>query len=502
MPVHEVRRDVPEVLASIVDKIAIGKKPRQSISKRIRAQGGPSRMPKKATRYSLNGFGRGFGRFYNADHTGEANPYNNHLSLTRCSQFGRDKELETIRNVSEDWPRTGLGTGVDSNESVSSSESPTQRPADGRPQTANLDGSAAHDSSLSTSLSPSLGPSDGSGLRRVGISTKHRVPRVQTVVIVGPPGQSSKVERYVEVYVPPIPSTQQPLIAHGLWGQAKFQSAESAPFAALLSCLSSVLRQLMVFHTDLHRFVSSLKERLGPQLQNIPLLYHGVPELHDLLAQYDISIETPNESLLTAELRARFQSLVENVFSVIAETRLFALFLDDLHEADDSDIVTKVKSMFQSRAKPTWIHLEPLNYSSVLSLVSKTLHREKDDCAPLATFVYSASSGNAFSARSILTTLQRQHRIEFDWEQNYWKYVGRLLSLMKLSRYSRYDMESIEASLADQKISDPADLTFLTSQFQELPEEAKKYLHWAAFFGETFVWLSCVSRVLLTEWQF
>lgn len=92
----------------------------------------------------------------------------------------------------------------------------------------------------------------------------------------------------------------------------------------------------MVFHTDLHRFVSSLKERLGPQLQNIPLLYHGVPELHDLLAQYDISIETPNESLLTAELRARFQSLVENVFSVIAETRLFALFLDDLHEADDS----------------------------------------------------------------------------------------------------------------------------------------------------------------------
>ncbi|KAF9498170.1 dual-domain HisK/Mak2 protein kinase [Pleurotus eryngii] len=523
MPVHEVRRDVPEVLASIVDKL-LAKNP----DNRYQSAYGLKVDLLECQRRLLATVSMA------SEEASELIPSFNIAISDRfmdftmpITLFGRDKELETIRNVirnaSTSFSRyhaasrgliqisstgsldtgtglgTGLGTGVDSNESVSSSESPTQRPADGRPQTANLDGSAAHDSSLSTSLSPSLGPSDGSGLRRVGISTKHRVPRVQTVVIVGPPGigKSSMIL-----------ANQAKWRAHGLWGQAKFQSAESAPFAALLSCLSSVLRQLMVFHTDLHRFVSSLKERLGPQLQNIPLLYHGVPELHDLLAQYDISIETPNESLLTAELRARFQSLVENVFSVIAETRLFALFLDDLHEADDStldlistlvnsrsrmlvlatlrsdkdDIVTKVKSMFQSRAKPTWIHLEPLNYSSVLSLVSKTLHREKDDCAPLATFVYSASSGNAFSARSILTTLQRQHRIEFDWEQNYWK----------------YDMESIEASLADQKISDPADLTFLTSQFQELPEEAKKYLHWAAFFGETF---KVTEVALMMDWE-
>jgi len=92
----------------------------------------------------------------------------------------------------------------------------------------------------------------------------------------------------------------------------------------------------MVFHTDLHRFVTSLKERLGPQIQNAPLLYQGTPELKDILAMFDIHIEPPKEHLMTAELRARFQTLVQNVFSVIAETRLFALFLDDLHEADDS----------------------------------------------------------------------------------------------------------------------------------------------------------------------
>jgi hypothetical protein len=103
-----------------------------------------------------------------------------------------------------------------------------------------------------------------------------------------------------------------------------------------LGCLSSVLRQLMVFPTDLHRFVTALQERLGPQIQNVPLLYQGTPELQDVLALFDIAIDSPQESLATRELRARFQSLVENVFSVIAETRLFALFLDDLHEADES----------------------------------------------------------------------------------------------------------------------------------------------------------------------
>lgn len=92
----------------------------------------------------------------------------------------------------------------------------------------------------------------------------------------------------------------------------------------------------MVFHTDLHRFVTALQERLGPQLQNAPLLYQGTPELRDVLALFGITLDTPRDPLTTLELRARFQTLVENVFSVIAETRLFALFLDDLHEADEA----------------------------------------------------------------------------------------------------------------------------------------------------------------------
>jgi hypothetical protein len=92
----------------------------------------------------------------------------------------------------------------------------------------------------------------------------------------------------------------------------------------------------MAFHTDLHRFVTNLRTQLGPQIRIIPLLYEGVPELRNILNMFDISLDMPQETLTTRELRARFQSLVENVFTVLTETRLFALFLDDLHEADES----------------------------------------------------------------------------------------------------------------------------------------------------------------------
>jgi hypothetical protein len=51
-------------------------------------------------------------------------------------------------------------------------------------------------------------------------------------------------------------------------------------------------------------------------------------------------------------------------------------------------------------------------------------------------------------------------------------------------------MAAIESSLARQKmVSDPSDLTFLVSHLKELPEEARTYLMWAAFFGETQVFI-------------
>lgn len=77
----------------------------------------------------------------------------------------------------------------------------------------------------------------------------------------------------------------------------------------------------------------------------------------------------------------------------------------------DREVLQRVRDMFSNRSWPTWINVEPLSFAAVSLLVSKTLHRPKDDCDALSRFVYAASSGNAFSARSVLTTLQRQHHV-------------------------------------------------------------------------------------------
>ncbi|PFH54726.1 hypothetical protein AMATHDRAFT_268 [Amanita thiersii Skay4041] len=510
MPVHEVRRDVPQVLALIIEKL-LQKNP----DSRYQSAHGLKTDLLECQRRLLVTVAAA-----SEDSTELISPFeiakeDRFMEFTMpLALFGRDKELELIRNVirntSTSFSRhysaakgyislsnsgvqdsTICSSHSDSSHSESSNNAGIT--SDTSPKLLSARHSHSHDNSMSTSLHSS------DELLKVALRSKNRVPRTQTVIIVGPPGIGKSSMILVN---------QAKWRSHGLWGQAKFQKADSAPFAALLGCLSSVLRQLMVFHTDLHRFVTALRERLGPQLQNVPLLYQGTPELHDVLAQFDITLDTaPQESLATRELRARFQSLVENVFAVIAETRLFALFLDDLHEADESlnlvsalinsrsrmlilatlrsdktDIVERIRSMFSSRSRPTWITVEPLSYSAISALVSKTLHRSKEDCAPLSRFVYATSSGNAFSARNILITLQRQHHITFDWENNHWN----------------YNMVAIEGSITNEKLSDPSDLSFLISHMRELPSEARKYLTWAAFFGETF---KVTEVALMMDWE-
>src|SRR5258706_4856974 len=147
----------------------------------------------------------------------------------------------------------------------------------------------------------------------------------------------------------------------GLWVYAKMVKGESSPFTGLvrrvavpplttecvglidflnsisqLSCLSSVFRQLMAFHPVLLTFVQLLRLRLGPQIINIPLLYHEAPELKDILALCQINFDEPKVVLSTEG--ARFQSLVETVFGAVGDVRPLALFLDDIHFADESSL--------------------------------------------------------------------------------------------------------------------------------------------------------------------
>ncbi|KAI0809255.1 histidine kinase [Irpex lacteus] len=562
MPVHEVRRDVPQVLAMVIDKL-LAKSPDSRYQSahglmadlqecQARLLASVSLAVEQASSELIPFF--------------EIGTQDRYTDFTiPSSLFGREKELETIRNVirhaSTSYSRhlgashsafivssntsygtgtQGTGTGEDNNSDSGSSKSENTNmmspsgsaavpgvnsvgaPSPLGPVNVNGGGmsvgmfaggsqSVSQSSWTATptvtegmSASPGMETnasqiSGSDNLRRAALGPSSRRARTHAVIVCGPPGAGKSTL---------ILAQQAKWRSHGLWGQAKFQDSEPAPFATLLSCMSSVLRQLIVFHTDLHRFVTALRIQLGPQLHNVPLLYEGVPELKDILALFDIELDTPREELETHELRARFEALVESVFAVLSETRLFALFLDDLHEASESsldliralvnsrsrllilgtvrsdkpEILEKLCTIFASRAS-TWINLEPLGFNAVSSLVSRTLRRSKDDCQKLSRLVHAVSLGNAFSIRNLLSSFQRQRMIAYSWEHNWWE----------------YDLTAIETSLAQKKTeTDPNDLSFMVAQLRELPEDARKYLLWASFFGATF---KVTEVALMMDWE-
>jgi hypothetical protein len=114
---------------------------------------------------------------------------------------------------------------------------------------------------LDSSLSPSVGPSIlVEELQRAALRDRAKVSKTQVVIVVGPPGYVSRSlpRGNFILTTPRIGKSSMILanqakwrcecsdlrfcsnkltlshIAHGLWGQAKFQNVDSAPFAALV----------------------------------------------------------------------------------------------------------------------------------------------------------------------------------------------------------------------------------------------------------------------------
>ncbi|KAN0138534.1 hypothetical protein V8E53_003522 [Lactarius tabidus] len=501
MPVHEVRRDVPQVLAQIIEKL-LSKNPDSRYQSAYGLKADLLECQKRLS-IAVSSMSDVSSELIPPFDISKQDRYEGFTSPNIL--FGREKELETIRNVirhaSTSYSRHNVLRGTPHATPAGSQRARSSESRRSSSRSSCSGHSAMHpvvcddprkklaESRSSGAAATSSIHTVSDGIHKITLSPpRGRGPHAHGVVVIGPAGAGKSSL---------ILANQAKWRAYGLWGHAKFQNTVSAPFSALLSCMSSVLRQLMVLHMDLHRFVATLKEQLGPQLRIVPLLYEGVPELRDILSLFEISLDIPRETLTTRELRARFQSLVENVFAVLAETRLFALFLDDLHEADESsfdlvntlassrsrilifitlredkpEIVARVRSMFSGRFRATWIRLDPLTYPSVASLVSRTLRQSKDNVTPLARLVHSVSAGNPFSVRNLLATLQRQHLITFDWDRNCW----------------RYDLPEIERTLLSQKlVVDPNDISYLTSHLRKLPADARKYLVWASSFGATF----------------
>ncbi|VDC01932.1 unnamed protein product [Peniophora sp. CBMAI 1063] len=510
VPVHEVRRDsVPLVLSQIVEKLLA-----KSADHRYQSAYGLKVDLLECQRRLLAAVSSASEQSMDLIPQFEIGRHDRYSNFTMPSLLvGREKELDTlraiIRNTTAEYSHyTASATGAISltptgSQASSKESTPDALDDEDDSKSSRSDNAMFVDASedlhtthsfRSGSLRSSSPPPSGSpltvasdGIRRMALHTRRRGPRTHGVLIVGPPGagKSSLVLAMQPVWR-----------AQGLWGHAKFQEKSVAPFEALMTCLSSALRQLMAFSNDLHRFITSLKTKLGPHARNIPLLYTSAPELRDILELFDIGTHQQQESLPIEELRVRFQSLVEIVFSVLAETRPLALFLDDVQEADPSsidlittltnlktpllifitvrddkpDVIDRVHSMF-SLLRTSRLRLDPLPFQAVSTLCARVLRQSKESVAPLARLIHAAGGGNAFAMRSVIVSLHRQKLFVYDGDKNAW----------------RYDLAAVESALTSQQVpGDPSDITYLRSHLRELPDDARTYIIWASFFGSAF----------------
>lgn len=554
-PVDEVRSDAPTVIGDIIDKL-LSKSPDSRYQSAYGLKADLLECQKRLLSSVSASTLEQSTEIIPTFKIGQEDKYS--TFIIPHTLFGRDKELETIRNVIRHSltsfsrqssraqtlvPRStastssqGAGTDNDDEDAVSSSVASSEESP--KLSATKVEGvcsypsgrAAATPSPVNTVAKPGrdakelvfplpTGTSDvaTNSLRKVALQAKERGIKTHTIVVAGAAGvgKSSLVM-----------ANQSKWKLNGLWAHAKFQTVDKAPFAALLSALSSALRQLTFKPADAYHFVRTLTERLGPQLANLPLLFAGSPVIKAVLEGWGMNTTTLGNGienaiekasgepggwarLATGELSARFQNLVESVFGVVTETRPVALFLDDLHEADntsldivealinsrsrllifatvrstDSQLMDRIRSMCSTRARATWITLEPLPFFAISSFVAKALHRSREECLRLSRLVYTTSGGNAFLARNLLSAMRRHHQITFDWTRNHWQ----------------FDITAIESSLVNQKTTaDPIDQFFLIENFRELPEATKKYLMWASLFGTTF---KANEVALLIDWE-
>ncbi|KAI8987483.1 hypothetical protein BDF20DRAFT_850535 [Mycotypha africana] len=303
---------------------------------------------------------------------------------------------------------------------------------------------------------------------------------------------------------------------HGYVANAKCDSRHKVPYSVIIKCLSQFLQQILSESEDeIHLFYNHLKAHLGAQFCKIELLADLVPELKPLIDPVDSEDSEEGAAgtrrspvskihLDNVETRIRFHNLFVEVFKALAQWRMMTMFLDDVHLADEPSLEL-IESMIASRLKilifiayrdqeltPSLerllsnelvtfhsIHLDALDFDSVVDYISDALHRpldvDRDSIVPLADIVYKKTRGNAFYTAQLLATLEKKKLIFFNWEENEWDYNLADIQQVIMVR----DGADNDAEL---------DISFIVNRLRELPLDGQRLLKWASFVGDTFSW--------------
>lgn len=234
----------------------------------------------------------------------------------------------------------------------------------------------------------------------------------------------------------------------GYFVAGKFDSLQSAPYAAVLAAFRELARQLLSeSDSRLAEWRDRLTAALGSSGQAIIDL---IPEL-----EWVVGPQPAMPELNPAEAENRFYRIVRNFVRVFCQPEHpLVVFLDDLQWADAGSLklleslmadeaiahllligayrdrevpaghplLVALQTLQRQGIVPRRIELAPLGFESTGQLLADTLNRDPETLAPLAELVAHKTAGNPFFIKTFLKSLHRERQLLFDTRQGVWQW--------------------------------------------------------------------------------
>ncbi|QDG50644.1 GAF domain-containing protein [Persicimonas caeni] len=294
---------------------------------------------------------------------------------------------------------------------------------------------------------------------------------------------------------------QQSINAKSCWfGCGKFGAGQQPmPYGAVSEALRSLISQLFGFSSTT---LAKWRKRIGQALgDDAALLSTLIPELTTLLGPLEGSDE-----LQPTEARHRFGRALLRFVSVFCQPeRPLILQLSDLQRADEASLALletlvsapelesllvvgtyrddevdadhalrrTIEALEHAGQEVEHIALPPLSCEQVKQLVADTLRPPEKRLDDLAALVHAKTSGNPYFINRFLENLNRESLLWFDPEDGRWC----------------WNQERIEEADITENVID-----LLLVRLEELPEQTRTTLTFAALMGSTFE-LELLARV-------
>lgn len=266
---------------------------------------------------------------------------------------------------------------------------------------------------------------------------------------------------------------------------------ENIPYSAIIQAFQGMIRQILTQSAD--RVDTWRRHLLSTLGTNAGVIVSVIPELEYIIGKQPEPAELP-----PADTQNRFNITFEKFFrSFGTRENPLVVFIDNMQWADmaslwqmeafftesparhilfigagrqdDIDpthpVSRTLEAISRKKGRTFEIRLGPLSLAEIEALIADTLKRTMPEISPLARVLHEKTGGNPSSVRQLLTTLNADGVLFYDFDNGVWQW-------------------SVDDARAKRLSGNVVD--FIAEKFRKLPENTRAALEMASCIGSRF----------------